>query len=72
LPWPRLAERFGVTVRTLDRWVQLGIIAKPEVIRGRKYGDPDCQPRLDAPTAKGRAKKTATAEAAEAAPPTAA
>jgi len=46
-PWKRKAERYGVSTRTLDRWVAQGIIAPPEYIRGRKYGDADEQPRQD-------------------------
>jgi hypothetical protein len=46
-PWKKHAQRHGVCTRTLDRWVDDGIIAKPEIIRGRKYGDPDAAPRLD-------------------------
>jgi hypothetical protein len=46
-PWPKLAEQHGVNVRTLDRWVDAGIIDAPEYINGRKYGDPDAAPRLD-------------------------
>jgi len=46
-PWPKLAQRHGVNVRTLDRWVVDGIIDAPEYINGRKYGDPDAAPRLD-------------------------
>jgi hypothetical protein len=46
--WPAKAKRFGVTLRTLDRWVEKGLISPPEYIRGRKYGDPDEEPRLDA------------------------
>jgi hypothetical protein len=48
--WPRLAERRGVSVRTLDRWVALGIIPEPEYIRGRKYADPNVKPKLDGAT----------------------
>jgi len=46
--WPAKAKRYGVTLRTLDRWVEKGLISPPEKIRGRKYGDPDEEPRLDA------------------------
>ena len=46
-PWTKHAERFGISVRTLDRWVAQGIIPAPERIRGRKYGDPDTKPRID-------------------------
>jgi MerR-like DNA binding protein len=46
--WPAKAKRHGVSTRTLDRWVKQGLINRPEYIRGRKYGDPDEQPLLDA------------------------
>jgi MerR HTH family regulatory protein len=46
--WPAKAKRHGVSTRTLDRWVERGIIDPPQKIRGRKYGDPDAEPRLDA------------------------
>ena len=46
--WPAKAKRHGVSTRTLDRWAAKGIIDPPEYIRGRKYGDPDAAPRLDA------------------------
>ena len=45
--WSKLAQRRGVSTRTLDRWADDGIISKPEIINGRKYGDPDEAPRLD-------------------------
>jgi hypothetical protein len=62
-PWPELAKRHGRSTRTLDRWAELGIISKPEVIRGKKFGNPDEAPRLDAelPTmAVARAALTTT------------
>jgi hypothetical protein len=46
--WGKLAKRHGVSTRTLDRWAVDGIIKPPEYINGRKYGDPDAPPRLDA------------------------
>jgi hypothetical protein len=46
--WPAKAKRHGVSTQTLDRWVAKGIIDAPEYIRGRKYGNPDAEPRLDA------------------------
>jgi hypothetical protein len=47
-PWPKKAQRHGVCTRTLDRWVEKGIIDKPMIVRGRKYGDADEEPRHDA------------------------
>jgi len=46
-PWRRYAERRGVSTRTLDRWVENGIIPAPEYVRGRKYINPDTEPRQD-------------------------
>jgi len=46
--WTEKARRHGVSTRTLDRWADKGIIAPPTYINGRKYGDPDEQPRTDA------------------------
>jgi hypothetical protein len=46
--WPAKAKRHGVSTRTLDRWVPKGIIGPPEYVNGRKYGDADEEPRLDA------------------------
>lgn len=45
--WVKLAQRHGVSCRTLDRWAGDGIIPPAEYINGRKYGDPDAPPRLD-------------------------
>jgi hypothetical protein len=47
-PWKKKALRHGVSTRTLDRWVVAGIIAKPVIINGRKYGDAEEEPRIDA------------------------
>ena len=46
--WPAKAKRHDVSTRTLDRWVDKGIISPPEYINGRKYGDPNEEPRCDA------------------------
>ena len=45
--WRKKAERHGVSTRTLDRWAEKGIIAPPDYIRGRKYGDASEEPRRD-------------------------
>jgi DNA-binding transcriptional MerR regulator len=45
--WRKYAERYGVTTRTLDRWVEDGILPEPERIRGRKYLSSDTEPRRD-------------------------
>jgi predicted site-specific integrase-resolvase len=46
--WRRKAERYGVSTRTLDRWAERGIIEKPTIVRGRKYGRANEEPRPDA------------------------
>jgi hypothetical protein len=46
-PWRRLAEKYGVSTKTLDRWAARGIIDPPERINKRKYGNLDAEPRLD-------------------------
>ena len=46
-PHRRSAERLGVSTKTVDRWVEHGILPEPERIRGRKYWDPGTQPRQD-------------------------
>ena len=43
-PKRRTAERFGVCTKTLDRWVERGILAPPKRVNGRDYFSPDCQP----------------------------
>jgi hypothetical protein len=46
------AERHGVSVRTIDRWVKAGILPAPTaVIRTRKYWDPRITPKIDADAA---------------------
>jgi len=46
--WRAKARRYGVSPKTLDRWVTKGIISPPDYVNGRKYGDADEEPRLDA------------------------
>jgi hypothetical protein len=46
--WRQYAQRRGVSTRTLDRWVVDGILPAPDYINGRKYIDPDTEPRTDA------------------------
>jgi hypothetical protein len=45
--WPQKARRHNVSTRTLDRWAEAGIIAKPIRINKRKYGPRNEQPRED-------------------------
>jgi hypothetical protein len=47
LPHGKKAAQQGVSTRTLDRWIDLGIIAAPDYVNGRKYHDEDSQPRRD-------------------------
>ena len=42
------AEQLGISTRTLDRWVENGVIAAPDIIRRRKYHAADSEPRRDA------------------------
>lgn len=58
-PWPQLATQHGVSTRTLDRWVEDNIIDPPEYINGRKYGNPDQAPRLDAKRQKASSHRDA-------------
>ena len=51
-----LAEKCGVTVRTIDRWELAGIILRAKRINKRRYWDEDTEPLTD--------NATATAEAA--------
>jgi len=57
--WPQLAQQHGVSTRTLDRWADDGVVDPPEYIRGRKYGDPDQAPRLDAKRRKASPQRDA-------------
>jgi hypothetical protein len=45
--WPKKAQRHAVSTRTLDRWAAKGIIAKPMIVLGRKYGEVGEEPRHD-------------------------
>jgi predicted site-specific integrase-resolvase len=45
--WRKYAERHSVSTRTLDRWVEDGILPEPDRIRGRKYLPSDTEPRRD-------------------------
>lgn len=47
LPHGRKAEQLGVSTRTLDRWIEDGVIAPPDYVNGRKYHDEDSRPRRD-------------------------
>jgi hypothetical protein len=47
----KIAERYNVSTRTIDRWSENGILPEPVRIRGRKYWPGDVQPRRDGETA---------------------
>jgi predicted site-specific integrase-resolvase len=49
-PKRRFAERWGVSTRTIDRWVQDGLLEEPEVINGRAYFRIDARPRASRST----------------------
>ena len=47
MPIRRYAEQKGVSVRTIHRWAEAGIIQEPERINGRNYLPADVEPRRD-------------------------
>ena len=47
VPIRRYAERHGVSVRTVHRWAEAGVVPEPERIRGRNYMPADAEPRRD-------------------------
>jgi hypothetical protein len=47
LPIRRWAERHGVSVRTVHRWAESGIVPEPERIRGRNYMPANVEPRTE-------------------------
>jgi DNA-binding transcriptional MerR regulator len=47
VPQAEKAKRHGVSSKTIDNWVRVGILSEPVRINGRKYHDADEQPRLD-------------------------
>jgi hypothetical protein len=44
-PKRKTAERHGVCVKTIDRWVEREILDPPIRINGRDYFDADCKPK---------------------------
>jgi predicted site-specific integrase-resolvase len=46
-PHRRLAERLGVSTRTLDRWTEAGRLPEPIRVNKRKYWPTDTEPRRD-------------------------
>ena len=47
IPTRKVAERFGVCMRTVERWVQAGILPQPTRINGRNYHTDGVQPQRD-------------------------
>ena len=41
LPAGAVADRYGVSDRTIDRWVEASVLPKPVYINGRRYWDAD-------------------------------
>jgi hypothetical protein len=46
-PIRKFAERWGVSVRTVKRWAESGVVDPPERINGRNYLPEDAEPRRD-------------------------
>jgi DNA-binding transcriptional MerR regulator len=42
-----LCERYGVVVRTIDRWTAAGILPPPMVINGCRYWDEEQVEQMD-------------------------
>jgi predicted site-specific integrase-resolvase len=45
LPATKKADQLGVCTRTLDRWVESGILSQPVRINGRKYWPDNTTPK---------------------------
>jgi hypothetical protein len=43
----KIAETYNVCVRTVERWVDAGILPEPDRIRGRKSWPPGTAPKFD-------------------------
>jgi hypothetical protein len=56
-PHRQTCERLGISTRTGDRWIALGILPPPTVIRRRKYHAADVQPRADIAGNRRKAEK---------------
>jgi hypothetical protein len=50
-PTRRMAEQNGVSVRTIERWTEVGILPEPLRINGRKFWPAGTTPKTDAPEA---------------------
>jgi predicted DNA-binding transcriptional regulator AlpA len=44
-----VAERHGVSVRTIERWIEAGLLPPPLRIRGRKYWPAGTVAKTDSP-----------------------
>jgi hypothetical protein len=47
IPFAEFARIWGVSTRTLDRWIEQKILPEPERINSRKYFSSDVTPRHD-------------------------
>jgi hypothetical protein len=45
----KMADKFSVCMRTIDRWVEAEILPPPKRVRGRRFWPSDTEPRLDPP-----------------------
>jgi predicted site-specific integrase-resolvase len=45
----KLAEQNAVSIRTVERWTDAGILPQPMRINGRKFWPANTKPKLDAP-----------------------
>jgi len=48
----KIAEANSVSVRTIERWTEDGILPPPVRINGRKFWPADTTPKRDAPEAE--------------------
>jgi len=44
----KMAEKFSVCMRTIDRWLEDKILPEPKRINGRKFWPADTEPKSDA------------------------
>ena len=51
-PAASVAQRLGRSVRTIERWVEAGILPRPIQIRGRNLHRAGVMPKPDAPHSK--------------------
>ena len=75
-PWQRkrklraqaVCARYGISTKTVDRWVQTGILPAPMVINNVRYWDEDEIDRRDAERMAETNRKAPTTHAEETAP----